>query len=66
LTEHELLKLDLQGVNDYFKAFRDDDWDIYSPLLPPIETIIKESYKIKINDSKLNEIRRNFKESQVP
>jgi hypothetical protein len=25
LTEHELLKLDLQGVNDYFKAFRDDD-----------------------------------------
>lgn len=66
LLESELLKLDMQQVNDYFRAFRDEDKDTYSKLLPEIETIIKESYKVKINDQRLDELKLKFKQEQEP
>jgi hypothetical protein len=73
LIEDDLLQLDLSGINDYFKSFKDDDnHQTASPqagapfahksLLPPIETIISESLKIKLNEEFLDQKRAEYKQ----
>jgi hypothetical protein len=69
LAEEDLLHLDISGINEYFKAFKDDENPAgsgganYQPhkLLPDHETIIKESLKIKISDELLDELKDNYK-----
>ena len=51
------MQLDIQGVNDYFKSFKDDE-NSSNKLLPPIEVIIDESYKVKIDNDWLDELKR--------
>jgi hypothetical protein len=53
LTQHELLQLDISGVNEVFISFKDEK----CKLLPGIELIIAESMKVKISDEKLDLIR---------
>jgi len=57
--------LDLSGVNDYFKSFKDDEFG-KSKNLPPIETIISESLKIKISEEWLDELKLKYKKLQSP
>jgi len=55
LIHDDLMKLDIQGVNEYFKSFKDEENN--NKLLPPIETIIDESYKVKIDNDWLDELK---------
>ena len=57
LTEADLLKLDFNGINDYFKLFNGRDEEYIDQLrsssspLPDFETIILEAHKFnKITD----------------
>lgn len=52
LTQYDLLDMDFGDINEYFKRFKDDD----CTALPDIELIIKEAYKIKITDEKIEQI----------
>jgi hypothetical protein len=58
LTQHDLIHLDISDVNDYFKSFKDDETGKSSKLLPPFEVIISESYKVKIDDEWLDDLKR--------
>lgn len=60
------MKLDLSGINDYFKSFKDEDAGNQAKLLPPIETIIQESFKIRIADDRFEELRRRYKQTLAP
>lgn len=66
LTQHDLINLDISDVNDYFKSFKDDDSGKSSKLLPSFETIISESYKVKINEEWLDELKVQYKMLQSP
>lgn len=60
------MTLDLVGINDYFKSFKDDEkggilkgsaaFSSKNNLLPPVEVIIKESLKVKLNKDSLDEL----------
>jgi hypothetical protein len=64
LIQNDLVQMDLSGINDYLKSFKDDEKVAYQglsansaigrQLLPPIETIIEESLKVKLNDEFLD------------
>jgi hypothetical protein len=43
-------------VNDYFKCFKDEEQPNLK-LLPPFETIISESFKVKLNPDWLDELK---------
>jgi hypothetical protein len=59
-----LLQLDLSGINDYFKSFKDDESAVVkNKLLPPIEVIIEESLKIKLNHERLDVLKQEYKRS---
>lgn len=60
------MQLDISGVNDYFKSFKDDESGGFTKLLPPIETIIHESLKVRINDDRLDELRLRYKQTLAP
>ena len=60
MTQHELLEMDFGDINEYFKRFKDDD----CTSLPDVETIIKEAYKIKVTDERIEEIVREMPDSQ--
>jgi hypothetical protein len=66
LCEEELLQLDMSGINDYFKSFKNEENGGSSALLPPIETIIDESFKIKIPDETIDLLSVNYKENHKP
>jgi hypothetical protein len=57
LIEADLLQLDISGINDYFRAFKDEE-SSQSKLLPDFEIIIKESLKVKISDEKLDALKQ--------
>lgn len=65
LIQNDLFELDISGVNEYFKAFKDQD-DSVGGNLPPFETIISESLKIKINDEWLDALKSQYKQLQSP
>jgi len=56
LIEGDLLQLDISGINDYFRSFKEEESN-NNKLLPDIEVIIKESFKVKISDEKLEALR---------
>lgn len=60
LIQQDLLQLDIQGVNDYFKSFKDDD-QLNGKLLPPTEQIISESFKVKLNEDWIDELKAQYK-----
>ena len=78
LIEYDLLRLDLQGINDYFKSFKDEEKSSFQggssgggdsgnkSLLPPIETIISESLTVVLNEQSLDELKQKFKELHAP
>lgn len=57
LVQHHLLELDFGEINEYFKTFKDEEETGGSyKLLPDIEKIISEAYKIKLTDEKIEDI----------
>jgi hypothetical protein len=65
LCHNDLMVLDISGINDYFKAFKDDESGT-SKILAPIETIIQEALKVRINDEWLDELKVQYKQLQSP
>ena len=58
--------MDLSGINDYFKSFKDDEASMKSKLLPPTEKIIEESFKVKLNEERLDFLKREYKRINSP
>jgi len=54
--------MDLSGINDYLKAFKDEG----ETLLPPFEKIIEESLKVKLNEERLEQLRAEYKRLHAP
>lgn len=60
LVQDDLLMMDLSGINDYLKSFKEDEKIAYqsggslaaigSSRLPPYEKIIAESLKVKLDE----------------
>lgn len=59
----------MEGINSYFRAFKDEENNTNNinrsregagnlKLLPPVEDIIKESYKVKISEDRLDELKK--------
>ena len=61
MLEEDLIELDLMGINDYFRTMRPDEFG-HKTSIPPTEEIIAESFKIKINDIYLRELKAKSKE----
>lgn len=61
LVESDLLQLDLSGINDYLKAFKDAPG-----FLPSADAIIKESLKVKLDEEKLERWRGEYKQVHAP
>jgi hypothetical protein len=61
LIESDLLQLDISDINDYFRAFKDEDSSQSRKLLPDFEVIIKESLKVRIQEEKLDALKRQYK-----
>lgn len=61
------MELDMQGINEYFKDFKiaeslsDDSPPMRESTLPPIDAIIAESFKVKINREWMEELKEEFK-----
>lgn len=53
--------MDFGDINEYFKRFKDDD----CTALPDVETIIKEAYKVKITDERIEEIISQMPQPEV-
>jgi hypothetical protein len=81
LIESDLINLDMSGINEYFQSFKYESQSnnlktgsASAPLkqndnmklLPPIEVIISESNKVKINEAILDALKDKFKEEQSP
>lgn len=74
LIQHDLLQLDLSGINDYLKSFKDDEKLAYQvgaafsskSMLPPYERIIEESLKVKLNEVFLDQLRADFIQIHAP
>lgn len=71
----------MSGINEYFQSFKyESQSNILKTggasaalkqhdtlkLLPPIEVIISESNKVKINEEYLDALKAKFKEEQSP
>lgn len=64
----------MQGVNDYLKSFKDDEKVAYQglsakvskSLLPPVEKIIEESLKVRLNEEYLDNLKAKYKEIHAP
>ena len=61
-----MFELDISGVNEYFKGFKDDESNGAGENLPPVETIIAESLKVKINEEWLDALKSQYKQLQSP
>lgn len=57
----------MQGINEYFKDFKiteslnSDTPSSRQSTLPPVETVIQESFKVKINREWMEELKIEFK-----
>lgn len=65
LVESHLYTEDISGVNDFFKSFKDEATG-QAKNLPKIESIIKESLKVKISNEWLDELKAKYKNLQSP
>lgn len=65
LVQDHLFSEDITGINEFFKAFKDEVGGT-SKNLPEFEKIIKESLKIKINNELLDELKMKFKHLHSP
>ena len=65
LTQDDLLRLDISGINDYFRALKEES-NGPNRVMPEIETIIKESLKIKLNEEKLDALAKQYKVVKSP
>jgi hypothetical protein len=65
LVQNELFQLDISGVNEFFKSFKNEVTG-ESKNLPPIEDIINESLRVRINNEWLDELKAKYKQLQSP
>ena len=49
--------MDISGINDYFRALKEEH-NGPNKVLPEIETIIKESLKVKLSGERLDALAR--------
>ena len=63
LSEHDLLKLDFNGINEYFKSFNERETDGAASPLPDFEHIIREAHRFKITD---HMIRQEARKNNLP
>ena len=76
LIQYDLVQLDLSGINDYLKSFKEDEKAAFQGAssgggvgkskLPPIETIIEESFKVKLNEDNLDKLKKEYKRLHAP
>ena len=63
--------MDLSGINDYLKSFKEDEKVTGAnsgtrSLLPPIESIIRESLLIKLDEERLNKLSMEYERLNAP
>jgi len=63
-VQYDLIRLDLQGVNDFFRLFKEDEDNglTKAKVLPETEVLITESLKIKLSEDRLEDLKYRYKE----